>query len=1256
MKQMFLFNYWLSLPSRNALQTLSLFVTSVCLSFSSLHAADLEPIAHWGFEQEESTQLESHGGVHRDIPGPRPPAYPDFTQDNLAVRLDGKGAHFTFADPGINSRFDFTNGDEITLEAWVKIDEINPEDNVYVIGKGRTGNPGFSVNNQNWALRLRKEAGLIRVNFLFSSLSSSPATIPEKSNWHRWTSDQGFQLGKEWHHIAISYRFGEPESLVGVIDGVQVTGHWDLGGPTRNAPVVDDDAIWIGSALGGTASNSFRGELDEISIYRAALPASTLQARYRGPNLKLSTEALTEQMPELGILSTDSVLMSFHEGMPSHARWLNEDEKLPPETLRWHTKTFLLDRLPQQYDSWGIRDDWKGPVLVRMAADITLAPGKNRFLMRVRGLTRLWVDGQVIARGVPQIGSQHGFEPITPLALSPKPGLRIAEHRQQEVIREFSSSSGGKTRVVLETLVGGQAFRTDPGETCVAIETEDGNSFVLLQPGHASLHLTDRTVQTVLAEQELELQSFDDQRRRSAAESQSSYWNQRHEFARDWARQHPSPATPPQHSQGNPIDAFLEAKIQSALAASSQTSLHEAQAFHEQVLPILRDQCFRCHGAKSQGGFNLSSQESALAGGDSGLAGINPGHPHDSEIMRRIRSDSPEERMPPGGSGLSSEQVAILDKWINSGATWPAIPVTKETVRTSPPLSDEAFLRRVFLDTVGVIPNEAEVREFLQDTSPDKRTRLIDQCLADVRWADHWTSYWMDVLAENPTLLNASLNTTGPFRWFIYESLLDNKPIDRFVTELILLRGSTYEGGSAGFGVAADNDAPFATKGQIIASAFLGIELQCARCHDSPYHSTKQRDLYALAAMLEKKPVVVPSKNRVPDAFFEQQQRESLIRLTLKPGEPVLPIWPFAEATGCADDGSLVRLMQQQDDSREKLAALITSPCNQRFSEVIVNRVWRRLIGTGIVEPPHDWEGHDPSHPELLKWLAQDLITHNYDIKRLTRLILTSQLYQREAVTSSPSSSPETQFFVAPNRRRMSGEQLVDSLFVAVGLPMEVEEMTFAPEAGFQSKLRLTLGVPDRAWKFASLANERDRPSLSLPRARAISDILEAFGWDGARQNPRTDRETDPNVLQPGILQNSDAAIQLTRASLHSEMAEEAVIAASPKQLLESLFLRLLSRYPTEQEYALLAPVLSEGFEDRLLSEMNSTLLTPPQPLPVVTWSNHLQPGSTSIVLEIERRTRDGLPPDPRLRTTWREAYEDVIWSVMNLSEFVWIP
>ncbi|HEU5119032.1 MAG TPA: DUF1549 domain-containing protein, partial [Isosphaeraceae bacterium] len=437
-----------------------------------------------------------------------------------------------------------------------------------------------------------------------------------------------------------------------------------------------------------------------------------------------------------------------------------------------------------------------------------------------------------------------------------------------------------------------------------------------------------------------------------------------HQAAREWVQEHPAPQVP--GGSDHPIDAFLASKLEQVQAQAARTPEGVAERFHRRVLPILRDRCFRCHGEKEKGGLRLNSRAAALKGGLSELPAVVPGNTEESELLYRVRSEEPTERMPPNGDGLAPAEIAILDEWVRTGAEWPPEPLAPEATEVAAVVGDAAFLRRVYLDTVGVPPTESEVRAFLEDAATDKRTKVIDRLLADERWADHWMGYWQDVLAENPTLINASLNTTGPFRGFLHDSLRDNNAFDRLVTELILLRGSPHEGGSAGFGIAANNDAPFAAKGQIVASAFLGIEMQCARCHDSPYHRTTQKDLYSLAAMFERKAVSVPKSSRVPDAFFEAKGRESLIRVTLKPGEAVAPVWPFADLCDGRDEPALDVLMQNPDDTREKLATLITAPQNARFAPVVVNRVWRRFLGAGFVEPPQDWEGHEPSHPELM--------------------------------------------------------------------------------------------------------------------------------------------------------------------------------------------------------------------------------------------------------------------------------------------------
>jgi hypothetical protein len=1235
-----------------------LVLVALLSSALSIERAVAAPAAFWHFSAEEETPLVAHGGVHRDAPGPRPPEYPDFESTNTAVKLDGSGARFSFDDPGASSPFDFTSGDEITIEGWLKIEHIGDNENRYVIGKGRTGAAGFARDNQNWALRIRGNKGQACISFLFAT-PPAPGIAKTDAHWHRWTSSDGFKPKTGWHHVAVTYRFGQPETIRGWIDGSQVKGAWDMGGATKAAPVVDNDAIWIGSALGGSAGNSFEGWLDAIAVHRVVLDDKTLQKRFNRLGGPVVSKPAPEVMPDLGPLPPGQVVATFHEGMPSHDRWLMTDEPWPNETTRWHGTDFLLPRLPLRYDAWGIRESWKAPVLVRLAADVDLPQGQQTILFRARGLSRLWIGGKLIGRTKPLTGSPSGEEPITPVAEPPLPGLRPAEHRLQETIAEIEVAAENPVRVVLETLAGGSKFRAEPGEVVVAIKTSDGQSYQVLHGAGASgqpLPLTDEVIESALAKIEQSLTDLDDQTRRTAAAARDDYWQQRHDAARHWAKEHPAPQPP--HEKGapsHPIDAFLAAKIDRALAEAAKTPEAEARHFHTVVLPILQAECFRCHGEKSQGGLTLNSRQTALKGGDSEIPAIVPGKAAESEMIARLRHEDADVRMPPTGKPLAAEKIAILEKWINDGAQWPPLPLEPEQTALAPLVDDAKFLRRAYLDTVGVPPTATEVRAFLADTQSNKRERLVERLLADPRWADHWISYWQDLLAENPTLINATLNSTGPFRWFLYDSLRDDKPLDRMVTDLVMMRGSQHDGGSAGFGMAAQNDAPLAAKGHVLASAFLGIELQCARCHDSPYHSTKQRDLYALSAMLARKPVTVPKTSSVPTAFFEKKNRESLIEVTLKPDENIAPDWPFAAATG-ADIGSIEALVEKPDDTRERLAALITAPENTRFAQVVANRIWRRLLGAGIVEPPHDWEGRKASHPELLDWLAHEFVAHDYSIKHLARQILTSQAYAREAIGKNLAAAPGVRFFNAAEPRRMSAEQIVDSFYAAAGQEIDVELLTLDPDGRRPSSNRQSFGHVTRAWMFVSLSNERDRPSLTLPRAAAITDFMHIFGWSAERQTPLTDRETEPNVLQPGVVANSPLTVTLTRASYGSPLAELAVESNSPAQIVDAVFLRFLCRQPTADERSMFAEALSEGFDDRLTPAEQIEEPAPLERLPQVTWSNHLRNEANVIQQEWERRTRRGPPADPRLKSDWREVYEDFVWSVVNLREFVWMP
>jgi hypothetical protein len=291
-----------------------------------------------------------------------------------------------------------------------------------------------------------------------------------------------------------------------------------------------------------------------------------------------------------------------------------------------------------------------------------------------------------------------------------------------------------------------------------------------------------------------------------------------------------------------------------------------------------------------------------------------------------------------------------------------------------------------------------------------------------------------------------------------------------------------------------------------------------------------------------------------------------------------------------------------------------------------------------------------------MDWLAHDFISHGYDLKHLTRTILTAAVYQCAATGSNPAADPELRFFNAPERRRLSAEQIVDTLHAAAGRPMEIEEITFDPTGRRGEGARISLGTPTRAWMLANLTNERDRPSLSLPFAQRVVDVLEAFGWSGARQASRTDREGAPNVLQPGVLANGALSMSLTRATFGSPLAQLAVDATRCEDLVHSTFMRFLNRPPSAAEALPFVKALQEGFAERLVPEGQVVAPDLPPPLPRVTWFNHLHSDATTIALENEKRARRGPPSDPRLREAWREKFEDMVWSLVNTREFVWMP
>lgn len=1075
-----------------------------------------KPAAWWRFEDESgSAELDGSAWIPQAIvgpakfrdEGPRQQQFPLMAADNKAVKFD-KPASLRYDDPGAESPLDFQNGDSITIEAWVKPTKLSGGQQVYIVGKGRTENAGYAANNQNWSLRLKEQDGSGRISFLFRDTDNR-----SEKDWHRWTSDKGVVAGR-WNHVAVVYTFGKGGSIRGYVNGRETKGKWDYGGQSDEPPIVDNDQVWIGSASGNNAGNSFLGGIDEVAVYRTALSAERIAARYR----IVEPKAYVTDVP----VPEGQVLVEVLEGLPDEWSW----EFVPPAPSERCTQSEMaFVEAPKKYNAHGVQDDRSSPYVLWATTDLRLPAGKHRLLLRSRSAARLYVDDKLVVENPFPSGKTDGHNAWRPVESKISSRIRPLQPGDQEKDVEIDLAEGIH-RLKLEIFVGGKKRRPEIGETSVSITPAGSDDFQVIAHYGKTFPLSDDAWLAWERQKREDLNWINQRRRAEATKEYAAFWQKRHDWARDYVGQASSLPTI------DSIDEFIDAKL----------------------------------------------------------------------------------------AATSVEPTSLAD--------------------------DYAFVRRIYLDCLGITPTAEQVQAFAADTHPEKRSRLIDELLDQPDWADNWVGYWQDVLAENPNIVNPTLNNTGPFRWWIYESFLDNKPFDRFATELILMEGSSRYGGPAGFEVASENDAPLAAKAQNLSLAFLAFDMRCARCHDAPQHDFTQEQLFNVAAMLHRGEQTLPKTSTIPGD--EASLASLIVKVSLKPGQKIAPRWPFENVF----DGSVPPdLLFQPGDTREELAFRITSPQNPRFARVIVNRLWQRYLGRGIVEPIDDWETAQPTHPELLDWLAHQLIKHDYDLKHIARLIFNSRAYQRLPT----SDADKARLFAAPLRRRMSAEQVLDSLMITAGKELHVEEMSVDVDGSRLETQSISLGLPRRAWQFTSMSNERDRPSLSLPAAQTAVNVLEAFGWRASRQDPLSVRDKEPTVLQPAILANGVLPKRVAQLSEDSVFVQLALAAETPEQFIELATQQILSRRPTEEEQQMFAELLKSGFAERKTG-------APPGPKPTwpkrdgVSWSNHLQTEANEIRVALQRQVEKGDPPTAQLTSEWRERAEDFVWALVNSPEYIWIP
>jgi hypothetical protein len=339
---------------------------------------------------------------------------------------------------------------------------------------------------------------------------------------------------------------------------------------------------------------------------------------------------------------------------------------------------------------------------------------------------------------------------------------------------------------------------------------------------------------------------------------------------------------------------------------------------------------------------------------------------------------------------------------------------------------DAAFLRRVTLDLAGRIPTADEVERFLSANSPDKRPALVDSLLGSDAFTEHWADVLADTLLRGSTLDRPRLRT-GLHAWLAGE-LEAGTGWDEITTQLLGVEGDVELEGPAGFLVAHGRGGQVEALTGQTARVFLGLQVQCAQCHDDPDGRFTQREFYGLAAYYARTRGGLRDVDGERRARIVDRRRGELHMPTAqdapgeRTGEVVLPGFPGLDA-----------VPHERESRRQALArGVIASPL---FAKAAVNHVWAQLLGRGVVEPWDDLGTPQGSeHPPLLDWLAEDFVAHDHDLRHLLRRIVLSSAYQRGSIGAPEGTAAREQAFAQAAVRPLDAAPLVRSLLVATGL------------------------------------------------------------------------------------------------------------------------------------------------------------------------------------------------------------------------------
>lgn len=449
----------------------------------------------------------------------------------------------------------------------------------------------------------------------------------------------------------------------------------------------------------------------------------------------------------------------------------------------------------------------------------------------------------------------------------------------------------------------------------------------------------------------------------------------------------------------------------------------------------------------------------------------------------------------------------------------------------SAPAADDEFLRRAYLDVTGLIPTADEARRFLGERSPDKRAKLVDELLQRPEYADYWATYWGDHLSNTRQLLY----NKGPYTFsqWLYKTFRKNTRYDQFVRQLVTATGNMFESPATSYYPLMRKELDMAA---MTSQLFLGISIECARCHNHPLEKWTQDDFRGMAAFFSQ----VRYKNAVGPRNNERTLYVDFARQFQHPDTKQTYL-PKALGGPYVNDGEFV-------DRRELLADWLTSPDNIQFGRAIANRMWRKFMGRGLVEPVDDFRATNPAtNQPLLDELARDFIANGYDLHHLIRRITASRAYQTSSVPV-PGNASDTMAYSRYYPKRLDAEQLLDSISLATGVPDQFRSMYPGARA------------------------------MQIPDPEIESYFLEVF--DRPSRQLICERKNTPTLNQALHMVSGDS-LQTKIAHPKGILARAAGSGSAVESLVENLYLGTLSRFPGMRERELAQEALQRAGDTR---------------------------------------------------------------------------